>query len=72
MVAPRSMASNCSMGRRCSTCHVPALFTEPGWAMHTADEVGIDDFQASRSPEGRYHTTPLKGLWAFDDLGRGA
>jgi cytochrome c peroxidase len=43
---------------------VPPLFTEPGWAMHTADEIGIDDFQASRSPDGRYRTTPLKGLWA--------
>ena len=49
---------------RCSTCHVPPLFTEPGWSMHTADEIGIDDFQASRSPDGRYRTTPLKGLWA--------
>jgi len=48
---------------RCSTCHVPPLFTEPGWAMHTADEIGIDDFQASRSPDHRYRTTPLKGLW---------
>jgi cytochrome c peroxidase len=43
---------------------VPPLFTEPGWAMHTADEIGIDDFQASRSPDDRYRTTPLKGLWA--------
>jgi len=25
--------------------------------------MGIDDFQASRSPDGRYRTTPLKGLW---------
>jgi hypothetical protein len=47
-----------------ASCHVPPLFTEPGWAMHTADEIGIDDFQASRSPDGRYRTTPLKGLWA--------
>jgi len=23
----------------------------------------IPDFQAQRSPEGRYRTTPLKGLW---------
>jgi hypothetical protein len=49
---------------RCSSCHVPPLFTEPGWAMHTAEEIGIDDFQASRSPDHRYRTTPLKGLWA--------
>ena len=48
---------------RCSTCHVPPIFTEPGWPMHTAAEIGIDDFQSSRSPDGRYRTTPLKGLF---------
>jgi cytochrome c2 len=47
----------------CSTCHVPPLFTEPGWNMHTADEMHIDDFQASRSPDDRYRTSPLQGLW---------
>lgn len=49
---------------QCSSCHVPPLFTEPGWAMHTAAEIGIDDFQSSRSPDNRYRTTPLKGAWA--------
>jgi cytochrome c peroxidase len=49
---------------RCSTCHVPPLFTEPGWAMHTGAEIGIDDFQANRSPDNRYRTTPLKGAWS--------
>jgi hypothetical protein len=48
---------------RCSTCHVPPLFTEPGWNMHTAEEIGIDDFQSSRSPDQRYRTTPLAGLF---------
>jgi len=48
---------------RCASCHVPPLFTEPGWNTHTPEEVGIDDFQASRSPDQRYRTTPLKGLW---------
>jgi hypothetical protein len=48
---------------QCATCHVPPLFTEPGWNMHTAAEVGIDDFQALRSPDERYRTAPLKGLW---------
>jgi hypothetical protein len=47
----------------CSTCHVPPLFTEPGWNMHTAAEIGIDDFQATRSPDERYRTTPLAGLF---------
>jgi hypothetical protein len=46
---------------KCSTCHVPPLFTEPGWNMHTAEEIGIDDFQSSRSPDLRYRTSPLKG-----------
>ena len=31
--------------------------------MHTAEEIGIDDFQANRSPDRRYRTAPLKGLW---------
>ena len=48
---------------KCSTCHVPPLMTEPGWNMHTASEVCVDDFQASRSPDDRYRTTPLNGLW---------
>lgn len=47
----------------CKRCHVPPLFTEPGWPMHSADELGIDDFQANRSPDRHYRTTPLKGLW---------
>jgi hypothetical protein len=48
----------------CATCHVPPIFTEPGWNMHTAEEIGIDDFQSSRSPDRRYRTTPLGGLFA--------
>jgi hypothetical protein len=49
---------------KCATCHVPPLYTEPGWNMHTPAEIGIDDFQANRSPDKRYRTTPLKGLFA--------
>ena len=49
---------------KCATCHVPPLFTEPGWNMHQASEIGVDDFQAKRSPDERYRTSPLKGLWA--------
>jgi hypothetical protein len=48
---------------QCSTCHTDPTATEPGWNMHTAAEVCIDDFQASRSPDDRYRTTPLNGLW---------
>jgi hypothetical protein len=48
---------------QCSACHVLPLMTEPGWNMHTASDVCVDDFQANRSPDGRYRTTPLNGLW---------
>ena len=48
---------------QCATCHVPPLFTEPGWNLHTPEEMGIDSFQADRSPDHRYRTAPLMGLW---------
>ena len=54
---------------KCSTCHVPPLFTEPGWNLHTPAEIGIDDFQANRAPDKRYRTTPLKGLWTHTKRG---
>ena len=54
---------------KCATCHVPPIYTEPGWNMHTADEIGIDDFQAKRSPDERYRTSPLKGLWTHQKGG---
>ncbi|MFL6234403.1 MAG: hypothetical protein ACJ76N_14825 [Thermoanaerobaculia bacterium] len=53
----------------CATCHVPPLYTEPGWNRHTPEEIGIDSFQADRSPDGHYRTTPLKGLWAHSKGG---
>ena len=54
----------------CASCHVPPLFTEPGWAMHTPEEIGIDDFQASRSPDQKfYRTTPLRGLFVREKGG---
>jgi len=48
---------------RCAECHVPPLYTEPGWNMHRPEEIGVDAFQADRSPDHRYRTAPLKGLW---------
>jgi hypothetical protein len=54
---------------RCSTCHVKPLFTEPGWNLHTAERIGIDSFQAKRSPDRRYRTAPLKGLWTHQKGG---
>ena len=54
---------------KCATCHVPPLFSEPGWPMHTGAEIGIDDFQANRSPDRRYRTTPLQGLFVREKGG---
>jgi hypothetical protein len=54
---------------RCASCHVPPLYTEPGWNVHTAAEIGIDDFQAARAPDRRYRTTPLAGLWTHEKGG---
>jgi len=54
---------------KCSTCHVPPLFTEPGWNLHTPEEIGIDNFQASRAPDKRYRTSPLKGIWTHTKRG---
>ena len=48
---------------RCTSCHVPPTYTEPGWNLHTARELGIDDFQANRGPTRGYRTAPLRGLW---------
>jgi cytochrome c553 len=56
----------------CASCHTPPTFTDTGWNIHTPEEIGIDDFQARRSPSwfinGKevvgYRTTPLKGLWS--------
>jgi hypothetical protein len=48
---------------QCATCHIPPLFTEPGWNTHTPSDIGIDDFQSNRSPDNTYVTQGLKGLW---------
>jgi hypothetical protein len=54
---------------KCADCHTPPLYTEPGWNMHTGAEIGIDDFQANRAPDGRYRTSPLRGLWTHAEGG---
>lgn len=53
----------------CASCHVPPLFTEPGFNLHLPAEIGIDDFQANRSPTFRYRTSPLRGLWTHTEGG---
>src|SRR5499427_704644 len=54
---------------QCATCHVPPLFTEPGNNLHSPDEVGVDSFQADRSPTHMYRTAPLAGLWSHQKGG---
>jgi hypothetical protein len=53
----------------CATCHVPPLFTEPGNNLHAPEEVGVDSFQADRSPTHKYRTAPLAGLWTHQKGG---
>ncbi|HEU4634518.1 MAG TPA: hypothetical protein VFS22_11060 [Flavisolibacter sp.] len=47
---------------KCATCHALPLMADN--VLHTAAEIGIDDFEALRSPTGKYRTTPLGGLFA--------
>ena len=54
---------------RCATCHVPPLYTEPGHNLHTPAEIGVDGFQADRSPTHAYRTAPLRGLWTHQKGG---
>ncbi|HVH66353.1 MAG TPA: hypothetical protein VM716_00650 [Gemmatimonadales bacterium] len=54
---------------RCATCHVPPLFTEPGNNLHAPAEMGVDAFQADRSPTHMYRTAPLAGLWTHQKGG---
>jgi hypothetical protein len=53
----------------CSTCHVPPIFTEPGWNLVTGNQIGISNFEANRSPTHMYRTTPLAGLWSHQKGG---
>src|SRR5688500_8792662 len=56
---------------KCSTCHVPPLFTETGYNLHTAEEIGVDSFQANRGPDRRYVTTPLRALFDMQKIHKG-
>ena len=46
---------------KCATCHSLPLLADN--KLHTAAEMGIDDFDVMRSPTGKYRTTPLGGLF---------
>jgi len=47
---------------KCASCHNLPLLADN--ILHTGAEIGIDDFDAMRSPTGKYRTTPLGGLFA--------
>jgi mono/diheme cytochrome c family protein len=53
----------------CASCHVPPLYTEPGNNLHAPSEIGVDAFQADRSPTHAYRTAPLRGLWSHQQGG---
>ena len=42
-----------------------------GWNLHTAQEIGIDDFQAKRSFDNRYRTEPLRALFDTQEIHKG-
>ena len=55
---------------RCSTCHIPPLYTDVNSGpdprtprLHSATEIGADPTYALRSATGMYRTTPLRALW---------
>jgi cytochrome c5 len=50
----------------CNSCHHEPLWTEPGWNDHTPAAMGIDSFQADRSPDGNYKTMNLAGKFVTE------
>src|SRR5215203_5212002 len=46
---------------KCAGCHALPILADN--KLHTAEEMGIDNFDAMRSPTGEYRTTPLGGLF---------
>lgn len=48
---------------RCSNCHVPPLYTLPGFNSVPATTIGIDTFQSDRSPNLGYRPPPLRGVF---------
>jgi hypothetical protein len=52
---------------KCAQCHTPPLYADN--VLHSANEIGIDNFEAMRSPTGKYRTTPLGGLFTREKGG---
>lgn len=51
----------------CASCHKLPLYADN--KLHSGAEIGIDDFEAMRSPTGKYRTTPLGGLFTREKGG---
>jgi hypothetical protein len=51
----------------CVRCHVEPLWTEPGWNDHKPDEIGVDAFEAGRSPDNAYKTMNLGGIFVREN-----
>jgi len=47
---------------KCASCHALPNYADN--VLHTGSEIGIDNFEADRSPTGKYRTSPLVGLFA--------
>lgn len=54
---------------QCASCHTGPTFSDSEDQLHTPEEIGIDAFEADRSPTGMYRTTPLRGVWARSNGG---
>jgi len=54
---------------KCSSCHMPPLYTDAGHNAHKPAEICIDSFQADRGPDNSYVTPQLKGLWSRSKRG---
>ncbi|ANE49272.1 hypothetical protein [Flavisolibacter tropicus] len=52
---------------KCASCHKLPLYADN--MLHSGSELGIDDFEAMRSPTGKYRTMPLGGLFAKEKGG---
>jgi hypothetical protein len=52
---------------KCDNCHSGKSYTDN--SLRTGADIGIDDFEAKRSPTGKYRTTPLGGLFARENGG---
>ncbi|HUQ96942.1 MAG TPA: hypothetical protein VM010_04700 [Chitinophagaceae bacterium] len=52
---------------KCASCHAAPLLTDN--SLRSAAEIGIDDFEAKRSPTGQYRTPPLGGLFTKEKGG---